>query len=243
MAAGQGVVLSGSMAGFLYAHPDVFVMPFTRQYVDDSSVTEGPKDNLYSNSGSESLLHLGVAGPHAGKNLPITVGGKRMPLLVQDDCYLASTGEVSHKQVLLKTGTGKDKLQMTRIVPRPYSEYETRRNANVRPATVFVHAPGSIIETTLGPNESLHVYTSAIVALTEGVTLNPPWTNPDGFRKKQMKDGCLVRGPGTLYISSLPFSVQARRLLSVRPPEPVFVHSVVPDCLGCFFPIDGALYT
>lgn len=88
-----------------------------------------------------------------------------------------------------------------------------------RSGTVFVHAPGSIIETTLGANESLHVYTSAIVALTEGVTLNPPWTNPNGYREKQMKDGCLVRGPGTIYISSLPFSVQARQLLSAGLPE------------------------
>lgn len=75
------------------------------------------------------------------------------------------------------------------------------------------------MEINLGHNESLNVYTSAIVALTEGMTLNPPWVNPEGFGEKTMKDGCLVRGPGTVYISSWPFSKQARRLLDASPPN------------------------
>jgi uncharacterized protein (AIM24 family) len=234
MAPGQSVLLSGSTAGFLYAHPDVHVMSFMRQYVDDSSIS---KDDLYTNSGREPLLYLGAAAPHTGKILPVPVGGERMPLLVQDDCYLASTGLVNHKQVFLKTGEGL--LQMTRIVPRPYTEYETRRSVRGRPATatVFVQSPGSIMETSLGPNESLHVYTSAIVALTEGVTLNPPWVNPAGYGEKKMKDGCLVRGPGTLYISGLPFSKQARRLLDTSPPEPDRYSSVrwFLTVVGAFF--------
>lgn len=132
----------------------------------------------------------------------------------------------------MKTGTGKEKLQMTRIVPRPSSEYETRRSVHGRNGTVFVHAPCSIIETNLGPYESLHV-----VALTEGVTLNPPWTNPRGYGEKKMKDGCLVRGPGKVYISSLPFPKQARRLLSASPPKParyLFIRLFL-NVLGAFF--------
>lgn len=140
-------------------------------------------------------------------------------MLVQDNCFLASTGSMDQKQLSMKAGFGTEKLQMTRIAPRAYSQWETRRNANGRPATVFVHAPGLIMETNLRMNEGMHVYTSSIVALTEGVTLHPPSTNVTRYWEEKKKEVCLVQGPGTVYVSSSPISKQARRLLNATPPK------------------------
>jgi uncharacterized protein (AIM24 family) len=91
----------------------------------------------------------------------------------------------------------------------------------MRGASVFVQSPGCIMETNLGPNESLHVYTSAIVALTEGVTLQVPLTSAStGLGEEKKKEVCVVQGPGTVYFSSLPVSKQARRLLDATPCKP-----------------------
>lgn len=78
LASGQGVLLSGSTAGFLYCHPGLSDSPFPRQYLDGSSVT---KDDLYSNSGSEPLLYLGAGGPAHGEDLAYR-GGWRADALV-----------------------------------------------------------------------------------------------------------------------------------------------------------------
>jgi len=172
-------VVDGLTGGssFSYAHSDVSMYEYPRYYRNNnlfSSVVNLKDEQYIHPGGDEPLIYLGAAAPHAGKILPIKRFGERMPLLVQDECFLASTGQMDQKEVCLKAGFGTEKLQMTRIAPLAYSQYETRRNANGRPATVFVHAPGSIMETNLGANKGLHVYTSAIVALIEGVTLNPP---------------------------------------------------------------------
>ena len=225
MAAGQVVTLHGGLTGgssFLYAHSDVSMYEYPRYYLNNglfSSVVNLKDEQDIHPGGDEPLIYLGAAAPHAGKILPIKRFGERMPLLVQDDCFLASTGQMDQKQVCLKAGFGTEKLQMTRIAHLAYSQYETRRNANGRSATIFVHAPGSIMETNLGVNEGLHVYTSAIVALTEGVTLNPPSMIASSYWAEEKKEVCLVRGPGTIYVSSLPMSKQARRLLNATPPK------------------------
>ena len=45
-----------------------------------------------------------------------------------------------------------------------------------------------------------------------------PGTRPQQHRGKK-KEVCLVRGPGTIYVSSLPMSKQACRLLNATPPK------------------------
>lgn len=151
--------------------------------------------------------------------LPIILLKARVALLVKDDCCLANTGRLAHGAVCLKTGANTEQqLQMTRFVAKP-SGWPPR----MRGATVFVHAPGSIMETNLGPADSMHACSSAIVAVTEGVTLKPPPTS-SSTHWAEKKDVCVVQGPGTVYISSLPVSKQVCRLLDATPKFDLFSY-------------------
>lgn len=228
MSPGQNVTLHGGRTGgssFLYAHSDASVYECQRYYRNQTGLSVTPKDEHCSHPGGDDpLIYLGAAVSHAGKILPIKRFGERMPLLVQDDCLLASTGQVEFKQVCLKAGFGTEKLQMILIAPLAYSQWDTRRSVRGRPGTVFVHSPGTIMQSNLGPDESIHVYTSAIVALTEGMTLQPPSTNASLYWVEKKKEVCLMQGPGTIYVSSLPLSKQARRLMKARPPKSTLSH-------------------
>jgi len=183
-------------------------------------------DELFSNPLSAAgLCYVGLAAPHAGKILPIKVGA-RVALLVQNDCYLAYTGVVSHRRLRLQAGVNSEQLLMTRVVAKPFGVLNS-----IRSTTVFVHAPGSIMETNLGQGESMYVCTSAIVAVSEGVTVNLPVGSQREWMTKQ-QNTCLVRGPGTVYVSSLPVVRQARRLLNAGRPEiPSFVRALMVVCL------------
>jgi len=203
MAPGQCVMLNSSTtsSSVLYAHPEVSVY---ESYESRSSLS-GPKFDYYENYGRQPLIYFRAAAPHAGKILPIILHKARVALLVQDDCCLANKGRVAHEAVCLKTGANTEQqLQMTRFVAKPF-EWPSR----MRGATVFVHAPGSIMETNLGSDESMHACISAIVAVTEGVTLKLPVTSASTHLAEK-KDVCVVHGPGTVYISSLPVSIAGR---------------------------------
>lgn len=223
LAPGQGVV-SASPTHLLYASSGVVLHRVRRD--SDSFLHFGEMDELFTNplSGT-SLCYVGLAAPHAGKILPIKVGA-RVALLVQNDCYLAYTGVVSHRRLRLQAGVNAEQLLMTRIVAKPFGPLNP-----VRSTTVFVQATGSIMETHLGQGESMYVCTSAIVALTEGMTVNLPVGNCRGWMMKQ-QNTCLVRGPGTIYIASLPVVKQARRLLNAGRPEiPSLVRALMVVCL------------
>lgn len=217
-ARGQYVMLNQDSV--LYAHPEV--------RVNDCRSLTGPKFDYYQNYGQQPSIYFGAAASHAGKILPIILLKARVSLLVRDDCCLANTGYVAREPVCLKAGTNREQqLQMTRFTATS-SGWPPR----MRGATVFVHAPGSIVETNLGPNESMYVYTSAIVALTEGVTLQAPLTSATtGWGEEKKKEVCVVQGPGAVYISSLPVSKQARRLVDAAPSKSDLIP-LVRWCLG-----------
>lgn len=212
LAAGQKV-RSASPINFLYASAGINLN--RRRRDGDSFFFFTDPDEIYQSDGSEPLGFLGLAAPHAGKILPIKVEG-RMALLLQNESYLASTGSVSHRRMCLQAGVNTEQLFMTRVVASPSS---------ARGATVFLHAPGSIVETNLGVGQKMYVSISAIVAVTEGVTVNlsstgaqaRPLSGAEWARKSQSI--CLVQGPGTVYVSSLPVARQVRRLLSASRPE------------------------
>ena len=223
LAPGQAV-LSASPSHLLYASSGVVLHRVRRD--GDSCLHFGEMDELFSNPLSAAgLCYVGLAAPHAGKILPIKVGA-RVALLVQNDCYLAYTGVVSHRRLRLQAGVNSEQLLMTRVVAKPFGVLNS-----IRSTTVFVHAPGSIMETNLGQGESMYVCTSAIVAVSEGVTVNLPVGSQREWMTKQ-QNTCLVRGPGTVYVSSLPVVRQARRLLNAGRPEiPSFVRALMVVCL------------
>nr|WP_275668530.1 TIGR00266 family protein [Oleisolibacter albus] len=85
---------------------------------------------------------------------------------------------------------------------------------------VFVHVGGSVVERTLRPGEVLHVDTGCLAALTPEVEFDLVQV---GGVKSVLFGGeglffATLRGPGRVWIQSLPFSRLAGRMLSAAAP-------------------------
>lgn len=83
----------------------------------------------------------------------------------------------------------------------------------------FVHASGNIIKKTLMPGEVLKVDTGCIVAFTGGIEYNIEFV---GGIKNTLFGGegvffATLRGPGIVWIQSLPFSRLADRIIAASP--------------------------
>jgi uncharacterized protein (AIM24 family) len=83
----------------------------------------------------------------------------------------------------------------------------------------FVHAGGTLAKKTLAPGEVLKVDTGCIVGFTKGVDYDIEFVG--GIRNTVFGGEGLffatLRGPGTVYIQSLPFSRLAGRVLAAIP--------------------------
>ena len=83
----------------------------------------------------------------------------------------------------------------------------------------FVHAGGTLIERELAPGEELHVDTGCVVAYTPGVDFE---IERAGNIKSMIFGGegvffARLRGPGKVWLQSMPFSRLAGRILANVP--------------------------
>jgi uncharacterized protein (AIM24 family) len=83
----------------------------------------------------------------------------------------------------------------------------------------FVHAGGTLEEKVLGPSESLRVDTGCLVALQPSVTYDIQFV---GGVKTAIFGGeglffATLRGPGKVWLQSLPFSRLASRIYAAAP--------------------------
>src|SRR5438093_480107 len=84
----------------------------------------------------------------------------------------------------------------------------------------FVHAGGMLIERTLAPGEVLRVDTGCLVALQPSVDYDIEYV---GRIKSALFGGeglffATLRGPGRIWLQSLPLSRMARRIVAAAPP-------------------------
>src|SRR6266576_3500751 len=84
---------------------------------------------------------------------------------------------------------------------------------------VFIHAGGTILERTLGPGELLRVDTGCIVGFQPGVDFDIQYV---GKIKSALFGGeglffATLRGPGKIWLQSLPLSRMANRIVSAVP--------------------------
>ena len=84
---------------------------------------------------------------------------------------------------------------------------------------VFVQAGGCIVERQLAPGEELHVDTGCLAAMTADISFD---VIRAGSVKSMIFGGegvffAQLRGPGTVWIQSLPFSRLAGRVLANAP--------------------------
>lgn len=149
-------------------------------------------------------------GPQGGKIVPVDLLPNSPPLLVASEAYLGSMGGVSHQRMVLQCAPTAESRQMQRIA---------LANANGPSATVFVQAGGAVVKKVLRDGESLYAQTACIVALTEGVLALPPIPGaappvvaalagyhgvapPSRGWGSKLHSCCLVKGPGTVYLSN-----------------------------------------
>jgi uncharacterized protein (TIGR00266 family) len=156
--------------------------------------------------------HVSFAAPFPGKIIPMdlsTLGGK---IICQKDAFLcAAKGVIVGIDFQRKLGTGffggegfiMEKLEGDGLA--------------------FVHAGGTIKEVDLAAGETLRVDTGCLVAMTRDIEYNIEMVR--GIKTALFGGEGLffatLRGPGKVWVQSLPFSRLASRVFSAAPQNPV----------------------
>ena len=159
---------------------------------------------VYTHNG-QGKARVAFSAPVPGAILPIkldTVGGT---LICQKDSFLAAAKGVEigvHFQRRILTGLfGGEGFIMQRLSGDGW---------------VFVQMGGTIVERTLAPGEELHVDTGCLAAMTPDVEFD---IQTVGGVKSMLFGGeglffARLRGPGKVWIQSLPFARLAGRMLA-----------------------------
>jgi uncharacterized protein (TIGR00266 family) len=148
---------------------------------------------------------VAFGAPYAGKILPLKLGDIGGELIAQKDSFLAAAKGVSIGiafQKRLGVGLfGGEGFIMQRLQGD---------------GLVFIHAGGTLYERTLAPGELLKVDTGCIVAFQ-------PTVNYDIQLQRSIKSALFggeglffatLRGPGRIWLQSLPFSRLASRIVA-----------------------------
>lgn len=157
---------------------------------------------------SRGKKRVSFAAPYPGKVIPMDLtqyGGK---IICQKDAFLAAAKGVSvgiEFQRKLGVGFfGGEGFIMQKLEGD---------------GMCFIHAGGTIIRKELLPGQSLRVDTGCLVAMTSGVSYDIEWVK--GVKTALFGGEGLffatLRGPGSVWIQSLPFSRLASRVFAAAP--------------------------
>lgn len=153
--------------------------------------------------------HVTFAAPYAGKIVPMNLSNYGHKVICQKDAFLCAAKGVSvgiEFQRKLGTGLfGGEGFIMQKLEGD---------------GMAFVHAGGYILERDLKPGEFLRVDTGCIVAFTGGVDYDIQFVK--GIKNAVFGGEGLffavLRGPGKVWLQSLPVSRLASRILSYAQP-------------------------
>lgn len=163
---------------------------------------------VYTNDGRDKRK-VAFAAPYSGKVIPFDLSQHGGMLICQRDAFLcAARGVALGVSFQRKLGTGffggegfiMQKLEGDGLA--------------------FVHSGGTVLERSLAPGEVLRVDTGCVVAYTPGVDFDIQFV---GGVKTALFGGeglffATLRGPGTVWIQSLPFARLASRIFAAAPP-------------------------
>ena len=161
----------------------------------------------FTNSGT-GKRHVSFASPYPGKIIPMDLSEIDGKLICQKDAFLAAAKGVQVGiEFQRKIGTGffgGEGFIMQKLEGD---------------GMAFVHAGGTIHERQLQPGEVLRVDTGCLVAMTGDVDYNIEFV---GGVKTALFGGeglffATLRGPGTVWVQSLPFSRLASRIFAAAP--------------------------
>ena len=162
---------------------------------------------VFSNQGF-GKKKVAFAAPHPGKILPIRLSDIGGELHAQKDAFLCAAKGVSLGiafQKRLGAGLfGGEGFILQKLQGDGWT---------------FVHAGGTLAERTLGPGEILRVDTGCVVAFQPTVDFSIEFV---GGVKSALFGGeglffATLRGPGRIWLQSLPFSRMADRILAASP--------------------------
>lgn len=164
----------------------------------------------FTNTGS-GKKHVYFASPYPGKIIPMDLSEMGGKIICQKDAFLAAAKGVSvGVEFQRKIGTGffggegfiMQKLEGDGLA--------------------FLHAGGTIYKKHLQPGETLRVDTGCLVAMTKEVDYNIEMVK--GVKTALFGGEGLffatLRGPGTVWVQSLPFSRLASRVFAAAPQTP-----------------------
>lgn len=159
---------------------------------------------VYTHNG-QGKARVAFSAPVPGAILPIKLDSIGGTLICQKDSFLAAAKGVEigvHFQRRILTGLfGGEGFIMQRLSGDGW---------------VFVQMGGTIVERTLAPGEELHVDTGCLAAMTPDVEFD---IQTVGGVKSMLFGGeglffARLRGPGKVWIQSLPFARLAGRMLA-----------------------------
>lgn len=157
----------------------------------------------FENQG-QGKRRVAFAAPYPGKILPIDMAAMGEELICQKDAFLCAafgtTTDIAFQKRLGVGFFGGEGFILQRL-----------RGDGM----AFVHIGGTVIKRELQAGETLRVDTGCIAAFTSGVDYN---IERAGNLKSMVFGGeglflATLRGPGTVYLQSLPFSRLANRVL------------------------------
>ncbi len=162
---------------------------------------------VFQNQASDKR-HVAFAAPYPGKIVAVHLAELGGELIAQKDSFLAAAKGVSIGiafQRRLGVGFfGGEGFIMQRLQGDGYA---------------FVHAGGTLLERTLAPGELLRVDTGCLVAFQPSVDYD---IQAVGGIKSALFGGeglffATLRGPGRIWLQSLPFSRMAGRIYAAAP--------------------------
>jgi uncharacterized protein (TIGR00266 family) len=158
--------------------------------------------------GGTGKARVAFAAPYPGTILPVNLKNLGGRLICQKDSFLCAAKGVSigiHFQRRILTGLfGGEGFIMQKLEGD---------------GLVFLHAGGMVVEHELGPEDTLHADTGCLVALQDSVDYDVQQVG--GIRSMLFGgEGVFLvslRGPGRIWLQSLPFSRLAGRMLAAAP--------------------------
>ncbi len=163
---------------------------------------------VFTHKGRKEKTKVAFAAPYPGRIIPVDLSKVNGELICQKDCFLCAAKGVSigiHFQKKILTGLfGGEGFIMQKLQGD---------------GMCFIHAGGMLKEIDLKDGEVIHLDTGCLVAMEPRVDFD---LEQAGGIKTAFFGGegfffATLRGPGKVWIQSLPFSRLAGRMLSAAP--------------------------
>jgi uncharacterized protein (TIGR00266 family) len=163
---------------------------------------------VFSNAGASGKAKVAFAAPYPGTIVPLHLSNYNGRIICQKDSFLCAARGVSigiffQKKVMTALFGGEGFI-MQKLEGDGW---------------VFVHAGGTIVERELKAGERLDVDTGCVVAFHDSVDMD---IQRVGGIKSMLFGGegmflATLKGPGKVWLQSLPFSRMAGRMLAAAP--------------------------